>query len=68
MRAAARALLPRLRGGHDVVVTLRPAAREADFQALQEGLRAVCRRAGLLNEEAQGRATVSRGRGAGGQS
>lgn len=55
IRAAAMGCLPRLRKGHDIVMALRPPAAEADSPALQRALETLCRRAGLMEEEVQGK-------------
>lgn len=48
LRQAARTLLPRLACGHDLVLIARPAAADASAAALEEALKGLARRAGLL--------------------
>ena len=53
MREALRAELPKLRRGNMMVFVARPAAAEADFQALAHDTRALLRRAKLYADPEQ---------------
>jgi ribonuclease P protein component len=53
LREAARALVPRLAGGHDVVVIATRQAVGASYRQIGESLQALWRRAGLIAEQVQ---------------